>query len=307
MLTTGLGPYSKRFVEHFCAKSQAGRGDNQVIDGAVHSRIVSRAKPHRSKIQTTMIQVTPIPAFRDNYIWAIHDEKNAIVVDPGDAAPVFAFLRDRKLTLNSILITHHHNDHIGGNRELLAHYPVPVYGPAGEAIDTLTTRLTENDEITLAAFDLTFKVLDIPGHTAGHIAYVGNGMVFCGDTLFACGCGRLFEGTPAQMHSSLSKLAALAGETKVYCAHEYTLANIAFARAVEPGNDALLKREFVERDKRGRDIPTVPSTIALELDTNPFMRSHVPTVRQAANNRAGKTHSTPVEVLATIREWKNNF
>jgi hydroxyacylglutathione hydrolase len=184
---------------------------------------------------------------------------------------------------------------------------VPVYGPAGEAIDTLTTRLKENDTVTLPAFDLTFKVLDIPGHTAGHIAFVGHGMVFCGDTLFACGCGRLFEGTPAQMHASLGKLAALAGETKVYCAHEYTLANIAFARAVEPDNDALLKREFAEREKRGRNIPTVPSTIALELATNPFMRSDEPAVIRAANGRAEISHATPVDVLATIREWKNSF
>lgn len=264
-------------------------------------------KPDRSKLQMTMYTISPIPAFRDNYIWAIHDDKNAIIVDPGDAAPVMAFLRDRKLTLNSILITHHHNDHVGGNRELLKQFPVPVYGPAGEAIDTLTTRLKENDEITLTAFNLTFKILDIPGHTAGHIAYVGHGMVFCGDTLFACGCGRLFEGTPAQMYNSLGKLAALPGETKVYCAHEYTLANIAFARAVEPDNDALLKREFADREKRGQNIPTVPSTIAMELDTNPFMRSHVPAVMRAASERSGMSHAKPVDVLATIREWKNNF
>ena len=254
-----------------------------------------------------MFAVTPIPAFRDNYIWAIHDDKNAVVVDPGEAAPVLDFLRERKLELVTILITHHHNDHVGGNRELLSRHKVPVYGPAGEAIDTLTTRLKENDQITLPAFDLTFKVLDIPGHTAGHIAYVGHGMVFCGDTLFACGCGRLFEGTPAQMHTSLAKLAALPGDTKVYCAHEYTLSNIAFARAVEPDNDALLKREFAEREKRGRNIPTVPSTIALELATNPFLRSEEPAVIRAANGRAQSHHATPIEVLATIREWKNSF
>jgi hydroxyacylglutathione hydrolase len=254
-----------------------------------------------------MIQITPISAFRDNYIWALHDDKNAVVVDPGEAAPVLAFLQAKKLTLTTILITHHHNDHIGGNRELLARFPVPVYGPAGEAIDTLTTRLKENDVITLAEFDLTFKVLDIPGHTAGHIAYVGHGMLFCGDTLFACGCGRLFEGTAAQMHTSLGKLAALPGSTQVYCAHEYTLANIAFARAVEPDNDALLQREFTEREKRGRNVPTVPSTIALELQTNPFMRSDIPAVARAADQRAQTRHATPVEIFATIREWKNSF
>lgn len=254
-----------------------------------------------------MIQVTPISAFRDNYIWALHDDTKAIIIDPGDAAPVLEFLRERKLELITILITHHHNDHIGGNRELLARFPVPVYGPAGEAIDTLTTRLKENDLVTLPEFNLTFKILDIPGHTAGHIAYVGHGMLFCGDTLFACGCGRLFEGTAAQMHRSLGKLAALPGETQVYCAHEYTLANIAFARAVEPNNDALLQREFSEREKRSRNAPTVPSTIALELETNPFMRSNIPAVAYAANQHAKTSHVTAVDVFATIRQWKNSF
>ncbi len=254
-----------------------------------------------------MLIVSPISAFRDNYIWAIHDDKNAVIVDPGDAAPVFAFLQEKKLNLVTILITHHHNDHIGGNRELLKRFPVPVYGPAGESIDTLTVHLKENDTVILPDFNLIFSVLDIPGHTAGHIAYVGHGMVFCGDTLFACGCGRLFEGTPAQMHASLAKLAALPGQTKVYCAHEYTLSNIAFARAVEPDNAKLLEREFAEREKRGRNLPTVPSTISLELETNPFMRSHVASITAAANAKSGKSHVSPVDVLATIREWKNNF
>jgi hydroxyacylglutathione hydrolase len=254
-----------------------------------------------------MLTVSPISAFRDNYIWAIHDDKNAVIVDPGDAAPVFAFLQEKKLKLVTILITHHHNDHIGGNRELLKRFPIPVYGPAGETIDTLTIRLKEGDTVTLPDFGLTFSVLDIPGHTAGHIAYVGHRMVFCGDTLFACGCGRLFEGTPAQMHASLAKLAALHEETKVYCAHEYTLSNIAFARAVEPDNAKLLEREFAEREKRSRNLPTVPSTISLEIETNPFMRSHLASITAAANTKSGKTHVSPVEVLATIREWKNNF
>lgn len=254
-----------------------------------------------------MIQVTPIRAFRDNYIWAIHDAHKAVIVDPGDAEPVLAFLSEHNLKLVTILVTHHHNDHIGGVRALLRQYVVPVYGPAGEAIESLTQRLRENDQVTLPDFGLTFKILDIPGHTAGHIAYVGHGMLFCGDTLFACGCGRLFEGTPAQMHSSLGKLAELPGDTKVYCAHEYTLSNIAFARAVEPDNPKLLEREFAEREKRGRDLPTVPSTIAVELETNPFMRSHIPAVLKAANNKTGTAHPTPVDVLATIREWKNNF
>ena len=216
-----------------------------------------------------MLHVTPIPAFRDNYIWALHDDKLAVLDDPGDAAPVFNFLREKNLQLNRILITHHHNDHVGGNRDLLAKFPVPVYGPAAEKIDTLTQRLNENDIVNLPQLGLSFRIIEIPGHTAGHIAYVGHSMVFCGDTLFACGCGRLFEGTAAQMQVSLSKLAALPGDTKVYCAHEYTLANIAFARAVEPDNAALLQREFDDREKRGNNIPTVPSTIQIELATNP--------------------------------------
>ncbi len=254
-----------------------------------------------------MLNVTPIPAFRDNYIWALHDNKTAIIVDPGDATPVLDFLRDRKLQLGTILITHHHNDHVGGNRELLARFPVPVYGPAAEKIDTLTQRLRENDVVTLPQLGLRFSVIEIPGHTAGHIAYVGHGMVFCGDTLFACGCGRLFEGTPAQMHTSLEKLAALPGATKVYCAHEYTLANIAFARAVEPDNAALLQREFDDREKRGKNIPTVPSTIQLELATNPFLRCHLPSVAAAANRHDHANHASAIDVLATIREWKNSF
>ena len=254
-----------------------------------------------------MLHVTPIPAFRDNYIWALHDDKIAVVVDPGDAAPVLNFLREKNLQLNTILITHHHNDHVGGNRDLLAKFPVPVYGPAAEKIDTLTLRLNENDVVNLLQLGLSFRVIQIPGHTAGHIAYVGHGMVFCGDTLFACGCGRLFEGTAAQMHVSLSKLAALPGDTKVYCAHEYTLANIAFARAVEPDNVTLLQREFDDREKRGNNIPTVPSTIQIELATNPFLRCSEPAVIAAANRHGNATHHAAVDVLATIREWKNNF
>jgi hydroxyacylglutathione hydrolase len=254
-----------------------------------------------------MLTIFPIPAFRDNYIWALHDGLDAVVVDPGDAAPVLNFLHAQKLKLCAILITHHHNDHVGGNRDLLARHSVPVYGPAAENIDTLSVRLSEGDEIAIDELALTFKVIEIPGHTAGHIAYFGHGMVFCGDTLFACGCGRLFEGTPAQMYRSLGKLAALPGPTKVYCAHEYTLANITFARAVEPDNEALVSREFVERDKRGRGIPTVPSTVELERATNPFLRSQSPGVIAAAQTRNPSIQANPVEVLATIREWKNSF
>ena len=250
-----------------------------------------------------MLNVTPIPAFRDNYIWALHDDKIAIIVDPGDAAPVLDFLSENKLQLSTILITHHHNDHVGGNRDLLARFPVPVYGPATEKIDTLTQRLRENDVVSLPQLGLRFSVIEIPGHTAGHIAYVGHGMVFCGDTLFACGCGRLFEGTPAQMYASLAKLAALPGDTKVYCGHEYTLANIAFARAVEPNNPALLQREFDDREKRGHHIPTVPSTIKLELATNPFLRASTDKMKAAL----GTPNATSAEAFADLRARKDSF
>ena len=253
------------------------------------------------------ISIHPVRAFADNYVWTLRRGSRAAVVDPGDAAPVLAYLRAEKLQLSAILNTHHHADHVGGNVELLAHYKVPVYGPRDERISTVTHRVGEGERFTLPDFDIEFQVFEIPGHTRTHIAFYGDGMLFCGDTLFACGCGRLFEGTPAQMHASLGKLAALPGDTQVYCGHEYTLANIAFARVVEPDNEALLKREFAEREKRGRNLPTVPSTIALERATNPFMRSEIPAVVAAANKRSPTPHLTPIDVLATIRDWKNSF
>jgi hydroxyacylglutathione hydrolase len=254
-----------------------------------------------------LINVTPIPAFQDNYIWLLDNTSSAVVVDPGDAGPVLRYLDANRLRLSAILATHHHADHIGGVGALLARFPVPVFGPAGEDIAQLTVRLKEGDEITVPGLDLKFSVLDVPGHTAGHIAYFGNGMLFCGDTLFACGCGRLFEGTPEQMTSSLSKLAALPGDTRVYCGHEYTLANIRFAQAVEPGNDALAERKQRETEKREKGLPTLPSTIALERKTNPFLRWSAPEVVAAAELRANKKLPKPQEVFGTLREWKNRF
>ncbi|MES2355973.1 MAG: hydroxyacylglutathione hydrolase [Pseudomonadota bacterium] len=254
-----------------------------------------------------MPTVTAIPAFRDNYIWAIHDNKHAIVVDPGEAGPVEAFLTERGLELVAVLATHHHPDHVGGIADLIAHRAISVYGPAGENISTLTHRLKENDEAVIAELDLHFRVLDIPGHTAGHIAFYGHGMLFCGDTLFACGCGRLFEGTPAQMVSSLTKLTALPDETQVYCGHEYTLANIRFALAVEANSAPLKQREVTDAQKRERGEPTLPSTIGLELQTNPFLRYQEPTVIEAASKYAGRKLTDAVETFTVIREWKNQF
>lgn len=253
------------------------------------------------------IQVTPIPAFQDNYLWLLDNGRAAAVVDPGDAAPVLHYLEAHQLALSAILVTHHHGDHIGGVPELLERYPVPVFGPAGEDIPDLTFRLREGDSVTVPGLGIAFSVLDVPGHTAGHIAYVGNGMLFCGDTLFACGCGRLFEGTAAQMAASLAKLAALPGDTRVYCAHEYTLANIRFAEAVEPGNNALQERKVRETRKREKGIPTLPSSIALECDTNPFLRWSAPEVIASAERAAGTKLHQPQEVFGALREWKNHF
>ena len=253
-----------------------------------------------------MLTVTPIPAFHDNYIWALHDDRSAVVVDPGDAAPVEAFLKERNLELVAVLATHHHGDHVGGIASLVASRMIPVYGPKKENILTLTHKLEDGDE-ALIPLGLAFDVLDIPGHTAGHIAYHGHGMLFCGDTLFACGCGRLFEGTPEQMVRSLAKLAALPDETLVYCGHEYTMANIRFALTVESKSPALREREVTERHKRGRGEPTLPSTIGLERRTNPFLRYREPSVIAAASQHAGRELKDPIETFTVIREWKNNF
>ncbi|MFC5510306.1 hydroxyacylglutathione hydrolase [Massilia jejuensis] len=258
------------------------------------------------------LSVLAVPAFKDNYLWLIHDGRQAAVVDPGDAAPILAALREHDLALTSILLTHHHADHIGGVPALLAHYPVPVFGPRDDGIDAVTRPLAEGDRITLPGLGLEFAVIDVPGHTLGHIAYVrttpGLHWLFCGDTLFAGGCGRLFEGSPAQMAASLAKLAALPEDTHVYCAHEYTLANLRFAQAVEPGNEALTLRMREESAKRAAGLPTVPSSIGLERRTNPFLRYREPEI-VASLIAAGKLPegAAPVQAFAALREWKNVF
>ena len=256
-----------------------------------------------------MLNVLTVPAFDDNYLWLIHDGRHAAVVDPGDAEPILAALAEHGLSLVAILLTHHHADHIGGVPRLLQHARVPVFGPAGENIGAVTRPLVEGDVATVPELDLTLSVLDVPGHTRGHIAYVATDRqwLFCGDTLFAGGCGRLFEGTPQQMCASLAKLAALPGSTKVYCAHEYTLSNLRFALAVEPGNAALVERFAREEAKRARGEPTVPTTIALEQATNPFLRYREPEIvaHLMADNRVdGKE---PIAAFAALREWKNTF
>ena len=254
-----------------------------------------------------MFNIVPVCAFTDNYIWVIHDQHHAAVVDPGDATPVLNFLQQKKLKLIAILNTHHHNDHVGGNSALLQKFPVPVYGPESESISTVTHRLKEGDNIYLAELSLGFSVLDIPGHTAGHIAYYGANSLFCGDTLFACGCGRLFEGTAQQMYISLNKLARLPDTTAVYCGHEYTLANINFAKLVEPGNQALAQLNISAEKQRKSNLPTLPSTIVIEKACNPFLRCDKPEVIHNASHYIGKSLTDPISVFTAIREWKNNL
>jgi hydroxyacylglutathione hydrolase len=256
--------------------------------------------------------VSAIKAFSDNYIWAISNENNLALVDPGDAQVCIEHIEKNNLLLSAILITHHHNDHIGGIEKLLAyantkHWTVTVYGPKNDNIVQLDVKLSENDTVILPELNCEFTVIDLPGHTHGHIAYHNDKHLFCGDTLFSGGCGRIFEGTPAQMHQSLSKLAKLAGNTLVYCAHEYTLANLTFALAVEPKNAELHK--YTEKVKllRHEDKASIPTSIDLERQINPFLRCHTTSVKQAATNHASTLQTSEIQVFATIRAWKDNF
>ena len=255
------------------------------------------------------LHVLAVPAFNDNYLWLIHNGTHAVVVDPGDAAPILAALKRHNLVLTAILLTHHHADHVGGVPQLLQHTKVPVYGPRNEAIAAVTVPLSEGDRVALTEPPLQLSVLDVPGHTLGHIAYVAGrqGWLFCGDTLFAAGCGRLFEGTPAQMMTSLGKLSALPPETLVYCAHEYTMANLRFAQAVEPGNAALRQRVADEQAKRDRGQPTVPSNIGLERQTNPFLRYAEATVAKTLLDNGRIASAAPLAAFTALREWKNVY
>lgn len=256
------------------------------------------------------LSILNVPAFDDNYLWIIHDGKHAVAVDPGDADAILAALAQHHLELSAIVLTHHHADHIGGVPGLLRHAAVPVYGPANDNIAAVTHSLHQGDQLRLPGVDLTLEVIAVPGHTLGHIAYFAPGQhwLFCGDTLFAGGCGRLFEGTPGQMLASLDKLAALPDDTMVYCAHEYTLSNLRFALEAEPENTLLQQRMRDEQAKRQHGLPTVPSLLQLEKQTNPFLRSREAGVI-ARLLACGKIPALQDEVahFAALRVWKNHY
>jgi hydroxyacylglutathione hydrolase len=257
-----------------------------------------------------MLQVSPVRAFSDNYIWLIRapaDPGAAVVVDPGDDAPVEHALQEAGLRLGAILVTHHHADHVGGVAALATRHRAPVYGPAREKMPCSVQALDHGGTADLGQLGLSFAVMAVPGHTLGHIAYVGHGALFCGDTLFSAGCGRLFEGTAAQMLESLDRIAELPDSTRVYCAHEYTLSNLRFASAVEPDNPDVRDALAETRRRRERDEVTLPSTLGRERRINPFLRSREGSVRTAAERHAGRPLTTDTEVFAAVRSWKDGF
>jgi hydroxyacylglutathione hydrolase len=256
-----------------------------------------------------MLTLFAISTFTDNYIWCLCDCERAecIVVDPGDAAPVIKILNERGLKCVAILLTHHHFDHIGGVAELYERYQMPIYGPHSLAIPMVTYALSDQEIIDFPDFNLRFTVLTIPGHTLDHIAYYDGTHLFCGDTLFAAGCGRLFEGTPVQMVHSLHRLMQLPDDTQVYCAHEYTLKNLQFSHWVAPHNQAVINRLAEVTQQRSQEMITLPSTIALEKATNPFLRVMTPEVLEFLSTLAGHPMHDHIEAFARLRQLKDQF
>jgi hydroxyacylglutathione hydrolase len=261
-------------------------------------------------IQATHLNVRPVRAFSDNYIWLIESPRSpsqVVAVDPGDAAPVIVELQRSGASLAAILLTHHHPDHIGGVPELLRHWAVPVIGPDDPRIAQRTLSVHDGERCELPELGLSFETLQVPGHTLSHIAFWGHGALFCGDTLFSAGCGRMFEGTPTQMNASLNKLRDLPPDTRMYCGHEYTAANLRFALTVDPGNGAALDYQDSVDRIRADGSPSLPSTVGLERQVNPFLRCDNPAVVTAAETHAGKALKQPAEVFGVLRAWKDQF
>lgn len=254
------------------------------------------------------LTIIPLLALKDNYIWLLRQQESTdvIIVDPGEAEPVIQFLTQHQLKLVAILITHHHWDHTNGIEGILNYWDVPVFAPKIE-MPGVTNPVIDGMKLQWDQLSLSFEVLAIPGHTKGHVAYFGNGLLFSGDTLFTAGCGRVFEGTVEQIYNSLSRLAALPNDTQIYCGHEYTQNNLRFAQAVEPGNADILQRIEKTNQLRASHRPTVPAFLSLEKQTNPFLRCNVPAVIAAAENHCQRRLSNPVEVFAVLRRWKNEF
>jgi hydroxyacylglutathione hydrolase len=261
-------------------------------------------------IHATPINVRPVRAFSDNYIWLIESPKardRLVAVDPGDAAPVIAELQRSGASLAAILLTHHHPDHIGGVPELLRHGAVPVIGPDDTRIAHRTRTVKDGERCEMPDLGLVFEILQVPGHTLSHIAFWGHGALFCGDTLFSAGCGRMFEGTPTQMNASLNKLRALPPDTRMYCGHEYTAANLRFALTVDPANDAAVAYQSSVDVVRAEGRPSLPSTLGLESRVNPFLRCDDPIVAKAAEKHAGRSLQEPADVFGVLRAWKDQF
>lgn len=256
-----------------------------------------------------MNKIIAIRAFKDNYIWTIHSlgGSDIVVVDPGDADPVISYLHENNFNLEAILLTHHHWDHSGGILPLVRKYPhIKAYGPKGEKVDGINHFVAEGDEITLPKVNIKLKVIDIPGHTLGHIAFVDKNMLFCGDTLFSCGCGKIFEGTPEQMFRSLEKIKNLPKSIMIYCGHEYTLSNIAFAQTVDPNNKMLEKKLYFVK-KLAINHPSLPVSLESELQTNPFLRCDNPAIIASVQNHCGFQLDNPIAVFTHLRQWKNQF
>jgi hydroxyacylglutathione hydrolase len=264
-----------------------------------------------------MLNIYPIPALDSNYFWLLQPdsaEPAAYIIDPGAAGPVITAVDSHQLQLAGIIVTHHHHDHIGGINELVERYNLPVYGPRSSRIPQVDHYLKEGDTLSLSGLHL--EVMEIPGHTQDHLAYLYHPvpdqqpsapLLFCGDTLFSAGCGRLLDGTAAQLYSSLQRLAQLPQDTMIYCAHEYTLANLRFAHHLEPDNQAISERLADVENLRHRNEITVPTHLGLELHTNPFLRTHVLAVKRAAERYQGRKLETPLEVFTVLRQWKDNF